>query len=201
MQMNTHKVPFGFVLLGALGSIGTLGAPAAQAAMQPFSGSFQGGAQVVEVVDPATPVLRFQTQASGAGSFGLVAYASEDIVNMATGVGSGSHVFTAGNGDELFGQFTVQVVPTATPGTVDLFGQTRFTGGTGLFAQATGAADFTGSAVFTSETTALSTLNYGGSIALVPEPGGLSLMALGLAALSPWLRRRGRSPLPVASAA
>jgi hypothetical protein len=189
MQMNFRKAPFAFVLLGVLA------APAAQADTQPFSGSFQGGAQVVEVIDPAVPVLRFQTQAIGSGSFGLVSYSSEDIVNMATGVGSGKNVFTAGNGDQLFGLFTVQVAPTATPGTVDLFGKAQFIGGTGLFAGASGAAEFTGSAVFTSDTTALSTLQYRGNVALVPEPGGLSLMALGAAALASMngLRSRRRA--------
>ena len=178
------------VLLGVLATAG------AQAATYPFTASWTGTSQIVEVVDPGPPVVRFQTETTGSGSFGLVAYASQDIVNMATGAGNGTNVFTAGNGDQLFGSFVVQIIPTAVPGVVDLLGQTTFTGGTGLFLGASGSADFTGSGVFTSATAANSTFNYRGQVALVPEPGAWTLMTLGLGALGGLgaVRRRRLGP-------
>ena len=172
------------VLLDALATAG------AQATILPFSAAWTGTTQVVEVIDPGPPVLRFQTTTTGSGSFDLVAYASQDIVNMATGVGQGTNVFTAGNGDQLFGSFNVQIISTAAPGVVDLIGQTTFTGGTGYFFGASGIADFTGTGVFTSATAANATFNYNGQVAVVPEPGAWALMAMGLAGLGALMRRR-----------
>jgi hypothetical protein len=172
------------VLLGVIATTG------AQAATVPFSATWVGTSQIVEVIDPGPPVVRFQTDTTGSGSFGLVAYASQDIVNMATGAGSGTNVFTAGNGDQLFGSFKVQIIPTAAPGVVDLVGQTTFTGGTGYFLGASGMADFTGTGVFTSATAANASFNYSGQIAVVPEPGAWALMTLGLAALGALRRMR-----------
>lgn len=146
----------------------------------------QGTAQVIEVINPVGPVLRFQTQTTGSGSFGIAGtsitgYTSTDIVDMSTGQGSGTNRFIADNGDELFGSFTVQASPGAGPGLLQLLGLTTFTGGSGLFAGATGSASFTGSGQFISETQALASFTHQGSITLVPEPGSALLMAGGLA--------------------
>ncbi len=137
-------------------------------------------------------MVRFNTVTTGSGSFDLAAYSSQDIVNMATGAGNGTNVFTAGNGDQLFGSFNVQIIPTGVPGVVDLRGRTTFTGGTGYFDGASGSADFTGSGLFASATAANAAFNYDGSIAVVPEPGAWALMTIGLAALGAIRRLRVR---------
>ena len=165
---------------------------AASADTLAFNASYVGVANVVEVLDPIGPVLSFQTISSGGGSFDLTRYLSNDVVNMATGSGTGTNRFIADNGDELYGSFSVQVTPTAVANVVHLVGQTDFTGGTGLFSGAVGSAVFTGSGIFTSATSAKSNLDFVGSISVVPEPGSWLLMSAGVMALIRHGRRRGR---------
>ena len=109
---------------------------------------------------------------------------------MSTGVGAGTNRFVAGNGDELYGSFTVQVIPTAVANIVELLGQAEFTGGTGLFSGASGSAQFTGTGEFTSASSAIASLTYNGSISLVPEPGSALLFSAGMAAWAIHGRRR-----------
>lgn len=163
---------------------------AASAASLPFTASYNGLSQVVAVVNPVGPVLSFETQASGSGSFDLVSYFSADVIDMSTGVGSGSNRFVAGNGDELYGSFSVQVIPGAEAHLIGLTGLATFTGGTGRFSGASGSAVLTGSGVFTSPTSAVAALQYSGSIGLVPEPSSAWLLLAGLGLALPWARRR-----------
>lgn len=156
----------------------------------PFSASYTGIAQVVEQINPVGPVLRFETLAGGSGFFDLASYFSTDVIDMSTGTGSGTNRFVAGNGDELYGSFTVQVIPTAVANIVELIGQADFTGGTGLFSGASGSAQFNGTGEFTSEGSAIASLTYSGSISLVPEPGSGLLVSAGVAALALGGRRR-----------
>ena len=162
-----------------------------------LNATVNGTAIVTEVVDPNGPVLRFVTQTTGSGSFAglglaITGYTSTDVVNMGTGAGSGTNVFIADNGDQLFGSFTVQAAPTGTPGSLTLQGLTTFSGGTGLFAGATGSAAFTGSGSFISQTQALVNFVHSGSVAVVPEPASGALLAGGLAAMAAAARRRQR---------
>lgn len=163
----------------------------AQAGQEPnFHFESSGTSQVIEVINPQGPVLRFATQTEGSGGFTLTGYLSTDVVDMATGQGSGNNRFVASNGDELRGSFTVQVIPTATPGTLRLEGLTQFTGGTGAFAGATGSAGFVGSGTFISETRALVNFVHDGQVSMVPEPASAALLLGGLAAIGVRASRR-----------
>lgn len=169
--------------------------PPAAAGIVPFSAVMSGDSNIVEVIDPATPIVRVETAASGVGVLDLVGYTSTDIVNLATGAGSGSNRFVASDGDELFGTFTVQLIPTADPATFDLVGEMWFAGGTGDFAGAGGSATFTGSGTFDSPTHAVSNFRYTGHLALLPEPGSLILLGSAIGALMLGSRRRGGGPV------
>ncbi len=167
--------------------------PAAQAEFLPFSASMTGDSNIVEVIDPSVPIVRLQTVAAGSGSFGVVGYSSGDIVNLATGAGAGTNRFVDADGDELFGTFTVQLIPTDDPATVNLIGEMLFTGGTGSFLGATGFASFNGSGSFDSPTHAFSRFNFDGRLALIPEPSTMLLLGLAIGTLLVQSRRRSAS--------
>lgn len=184
--------------LAAAALAGTTLLPAGPAAAAvPLTLEASGVAQVTEVVNAVGPVLRFATQAAGSGSLGLGGYTSTDVIDMATGQGQGENRFVADNGDELHGSFEVQAFPTATPGTLRLVGHTVFHGGTGIFAGASGSADFTGIGSFVSETQATVSFNHAGSVVLVPEPSTGALLAGGLACVA---ALRSRRPPPAEGA-
>lgn len=167
-------------LLGA-----TLGA--AQAAS--FSASVQGSSEIIGVVNPTGPVVQVQTLASGSGTWGALTYHSGDVIDLSTGQGTGTNRFVTANGDELHGSFSVQMLPGADASLFDLIGQVTFTGGTGAFLGATGNASFLGSGQFISASVALTSFDFSGNVAAVPEPGSVVLMLAGLAALGTWRRQ------------
>lgn len=149
-----------------------------------------GTSDIIEVLDPNVPIVRVQTETSGLASLGLTGYRSGDVVNMATGVGSGFNTFFDSDGNELFGIFSVQLVPTQEPGLLLLFGEMSFTGGTGPFSGASGSASFTGRGQFVSETHALSSFNFSGRLQTVDAPASSLLLATGIGMFLLHERRR-----------
>jgi hypothetical protein len=161
------------------------------AGLVPLSATVEGVSQILEVTDPSGPVVRVQTLAFGSGSPGPLIYRSGDTINLGNGQGSGTNIFTTADGDELFGSFTVQLVPGEDPSLFDLVGQVLFTGGTGDFLGASGFASFIAQGQFVSAVEAMTQFEFEGSVATVPEPGtaGLGLLGLLAAAMSRWPRR------------
>lgn len=101
----------------------------------PFQGDAEGSTVSVSL-DPAGVVLVVQAEGN-ATHLGRFLREETILFNPATGALTGLIVFTAGNGDQLFG--TVEggfVSPTTATGTY------TFTGGTGRFQNASGEADF-----------------------------------------------------------
>ncbi len=154
-----------------------------QAGFVPFAATVDGVSQILEVIDPNGPVVRVETLAFGSGSPGSLTYRSGDILNLGNGQGSGTNRFTTADGDELFGSFTVQLVPGADPSLFELIGQVLFTGGTGDFLGASGFASFTAQGQFVSAFEAMTRFEFDGRVATVPEPGTLALGLTGLLGL------------------
>lgn len=159
----------------------------AQATAAPFSAVVDGTSQIVEIINPTGPVVRVETAATGSGSVGLLSYDSGDVIDLSTGQGTGTNRFVTANGDQLFGSFSVQMVPGADPSLFGLIGVMSFNGGTGSFLGASGSGSFLGSGQFVSSSLALTHFVFEGQVTSVPEPGTAILALLGLGMW--WVRR------------
>ena len=168
-------------------------ASAVHALVVPFSASFIGRSDIVGVLDPTGPLVQVESQATGSGVLGLVSYSSADQVNLGTGQGEGDNVFTAADGSQLFGHFTVQLLPTRDPSLLSLIGVVDIVGGSGRFDGADGELTFSGDGQFVSPAQALMRFVFEGRVQVVDEPGGVMLVLLAL--LLGVATRRGRAGL------
>lgn len=101
----------------------------------PFQGSAEG-AVVGLAPDPGGVVLTVEAQGN-ATHLGRFTRDETILFNPGTGVFTGQIIFTAANGDQLFGDVDGAFIsPTDATGTYTFFG------GTGRFRNASGAADF-----------------------------------------------------------
>lgn len=102
----------------------------------PFRGQLEG---VVDVTSPDPLSLSVFIQATGTAThLGRFTIEIPHLVDLTTGIGTGTYEFTAANGDRLFASFTGQGSPTEIPGVVSILENATITGGTGRFANASG---------------------------------------------------------------
>jgi hypothetical protein len=102
----------------------------------PFTGKLEG---VVDVTFPDPLSLAVFIQATGtAAQLGRFTIEIPHLVDLTTGIGTGTYEFTAANGDKLTATFTGQGSPTDIPGVVSIVENATITGGTGRFANASG---------------------------------------------------------------
>lgn len=148
----------------------------------PFSASFIGANHGTGFDPGPPPTITASAAGTGSGTFGITSVAYSLHLDFSTAIASGTTVYTAGNGDLLFGTllpYQVYFQPNSTHFTWE--GDEVITGGTGLFAGATGATKLMGSGevLDPNPTTFANTFQdtITGSITLVPEPGMAALLA------------------------
>ena len=113
-----------------------LAGPAAAGEQVPFKGSYEGDDVGTPLVPPFAAVTVEATgNATHLGNFTFTELAT---VNRATGMGSGTFMFTAANGDTVFGTIIGQARFTP-PNVLAIVEIATITGGTGRFADATGS--------------------------------------------------------------
>ena len=124
--------------LAVLAVLGLAG-PVAAGEQVPFRGSLEG-TDITTAVNP--PFVSVKVQATGnatqLGKFTLIAL---NTVDTRTRIGTGNFLFTAANGDTVFGTAIGKATLTA-PGVLTIVENSIITGGTGRFAGSTGS--FTG---------------------------------------------------------
>lgn len=117
--------------------------PAAAGDQVPFVGTLEG--QVVSAIPQDSEHMLFDADVTGhANHLGRFTGEAQVLQNVTDGSYVGSYIWTAANGDTIFGTFEGQLIPTATPGVFDNIETVIVTGGTGRFEGATGNATLTG---------------------------------------------------------
>ncbi len=181
-------------------------APAVQAAVVPFSGTFSN------TNPPAAPGGRCAALTVDIGNFGP--FYATGTSNLGSFTGSQSHCLDGGppivpgtpdrpyydglftysfaSGDTLSGTYTGLLSNAGTPGLIDNVQHFLITGGTGLFASATGSFLGTGQIVFGAGPPAATLTISRGIIDIgpVPEPAAWAMLITGFAVVGVAQRRR-----------
>ena len=147
-----------FALVAASAVAMALIATSALAAATPFKGTVHA----VEANQLVFPVL--SVNRTGTGNATYLGKFSEHVtlqVNVTTRSSTGAATFTAANGDTLTASVVGQATLTATPGVISVVEVYTITGGTGRFADASGA--FTLKSTL-DQTTGVSTGTFVGAI-------------------------------------
>jgi len=129
----------------------------------------------------------------GTSNLGAFTTAESRCVSQATAtLFNGLFTFNFANGSTFFGTDSGTVTLPPINGISPFSLTFNITGGTGLFAGATGSLLGTGQVVFNPDGTTNNTLNINGTITTVPEPTTMLLLVTGLAGVGAAVRRRRR---------
>jgi len=131
MKRFSYSAGLALAVVVVLGFAG----PAAAGDQVPFKGGLEGVDTGIPQVPPfASVTVEAAGEATQLGEFTFLELVT---VNTATGMGSGTFLFTAANGDTVYGTITGQA--TFSPPNILAIAETAtITGGTGRFAGATG---------------------------------------------------------------
>jgi hypothetical protein len=103
----------------------------------PFTGKLEG---VYTLAFPGPGLLAVTGTGTGnATQLGRYTFEYDEVVDLSTGIGTGTYVFTAANGDNLTSTWTGFGFPTSDPDVLGIVENAIITGGTGRFANAGGS--------------------------------------------------------------
>ncbi len=143
---------------------------------------------------PAPPNLLVILSGTGTSNVGSFTATDSHCVNAATGeVFNGLFAWDFGGGNTFFGTFLGTLAPLPTPGVLAFSETFTLTGGTGLFAGASGSLLGTGTVAFNPNGTANSHTDFTGTINTVPEPTTILILGTGLAGVAAKVRKRRKA--------
>ncbi|MDQ3753943.1 MAG: PEP-CTERM sorting domain-containing protein [Acidobacteriota bacterium] len=106
---------------------------------------------------------------------------------------NGLFTWTFASGDTLTGTYFGALTASGTPGVFNDTENYTITGGTGLFAGATGNILGIGTVTFSPNSFPLSNVSLNGTVTTVPEPTTMILLGTGLAAMVAKVRKRRKT--------
>jgi hypothetical protein len=135
-SLGPSPIPGSGLTLSA-GSAATATPSAATGHDLPLKGELDGA---YTLAFPSPGVLLVTGTGTGnATHFGRFTFAYDEIVDLSTGMGTGTYDLTAANGDTLSADWSGSGFPTPDPTVLLIVENATITGGTGRFANATGS--------------------------------------------------------------